>query len=212
MIANHKLKFLTSLCTLLFLSACTSLITPDVEKELPKLDGGDYKIDPAHSRVIFKIGHLGLSQYVGRFNSFDARLTFDPKQPEKTQLQATVDTVSIDVADDDFEESLSGSSWLDSEDFPQAYFQSESIKLTGNDSEDRQQAEFCGALTLINVTKSLCFDVTFNGGAFNMLTASYTLGFKAQAHFNRSDFGMDSYIPAVSDEVELEIHAEFLKR
>ena len=44
-----------------------------------------------------------------------------------------------------------------------------------------------------------------------MLSASYTLGFEARAQFKRSDFGMDAYIPAVSDEVELEIHAEFVK-
>ena len=193
------------------LSACTSLITPTVEKEIPKLDGGDYKIDPDHSRVIFKVGHLGLSQYVGRFNQFDARLTFNPDKPEETVLQATVDTISIDVADDDFEESLSGSTWLDSQDFPQAYFASDSIQLTGKNTDDKQQAKFCGVLTLINVTKPLCFDVTFNGGAFNMLSASYTLGFEARAQFKRSDFGMDAYIPAVSDEVELEIHAEFVK-
>ena len=194
------------------LSGCTSLITPTVETEIPKLDGGNYQIDPAHSRVIFKVGHIGLSKYVGRFNTFDARLEFDPEKPEQTKLEATVDTVSIDVADTDFSESLAGSTWLDSEDFPKAYFKSSSIKLKEKNPEGKQTALFCGNLTLISVTKPLCFDVTFNGGAFNVLSASYTLGFEAHASFNRSDFGMDSYIPAVSDGVELEIHAEFIKR
>lgn len=203
-----RILILITICTL---AACTSLITPTVEKDIPKLDGGNYKIDPAHSRVIFKVGHLGLSKYVGRFNEFDARLQFEPEQPQQTKLQATVNTVSIDVADADFSESLSGSTWLDSEQFAQAFFTSNSIKLTDKTSDGKQTALFCGELTLINVTKPLCFDVIFNGGAFNVLSASYTLGFEAHAVFLRSDFGMDAYIPAVSDEVELEIHAEFKK-
>lgn len=205
------MKLFLTVCAAFLLNACTALITPSVEKDVVKLDGGDYKIDPAHSRVIFKIGHLGLSQYVGRFNSFDARLTFDSKQPEKTQLQATVYTASIDVADDDFEASLTGSSWLSSQTIPNAFFQSESIRLMNKEPDGKQKAQFCGVLTLMKVSKPLCFDVTFNGGAFNILSASYTLGFKASALFKRSDFGLDAYIPAVSDEVELEIHAEFIK-
>lgn len=199
-------------CSVLLLSACTALITPKVETDIPELDGGNYKIDPAHSRVIFKIGHLGLSKYVGRFNQFDARLDFDPNQPAQTKLQATVETASIDVADESFSESLSGSTWLDSEDFPKAYFSSNSIQLTAKNALGQQTALFCGELILLGVTKPLCFDVTFNGGAFNMLTASYTLGFEAHAQFRRSEFGMDAYLPAVADEVELEIHAEFIKQ
>ena len=206
------MKSIVILISVLLLSACTALITPTVEKTVTKLDGGNYTIDPTHSRVIFKIGHLGLAKYVGRFNTFDARLTFDPEAPQQTQLQATVDTASIDVADADFSESLSGSTWLDSQVFPQAVFSSKSIELQDLTKDGRQQAQFCGELTLLNVTKPLCFLVIFNGGAFNVLSARYTLGFEAQAQFKRSDFGLDAYIPAVSDEVELEIHAEFLKR
>ncbi len=202
---------ITMLSLFMMAQGCTSLITPTVEKSVTELKAGNYKIDPEHSSVIFKVGHLGLSKYVGRFNQFNASLSFDPKIPEQTKLQATVNTGSIDVGDVDFEDSLQGSTWLESGQFPQAYFSSESIKLTHKNAAGQQQAKFCGQLTLLGVIKPLCFDVTFNGGAFNVLSASYTLGFAAHATFKRSDFGIDAYIPAVSDEVELEIHAEFLR-
>lgn len=36
----------------------------------------DYKIDPAHSSVVFKIGHLGVSTTVGQFNEFEGQFSY----------------------------------------------------------------------------------------------------------------------------------------
>ncbi|HKH24160.1 MAG TPA: YceI family protein, partial [Acidimicrobiales bacterium] len=36
---------------------------------------GDWKVDPAHSGVHFKIRHLGVSNVRGQFKSFDAGVT-----------------------------------------------------------------------------------------------------------------------------------------
>jgi polyisoprenoid-binding protein YceI len=52
---------------------------------------------------------------------------------------------------------------------------------------------------------------TFNGGADNLLTGKYTLGFTATGSFKRSDYGMDSFAGIIGDEVNLEIFAEFLR-
>ena len=57
--------------------------------------------------------------------------------------------------------------------------------------------------------KPVVLDIVFNGGANNMLTRRYTLGFAASGVFKRSDFGIDSFIGAVGDEIFLDINAEF---
>ena len=44
-------------------------------------------------------------------------------------------------------------------------------------------------------------DVTFNGGANNLLTGRYTLGFDATGTIKRSEFGITNLVPAVGDEV-----------
>ena len=54
--------------------------------------------------------------------------------------------------------------------------------------------------------------VTFNGGASNLISGRYTLGFAATGTIKRSEFGITNLIPAIGDEVELEIHAEFLRQ
>jgi polyisoprenoid-binding protein YceI len=49
---------------------------------------------------LFKEDHPGLSTYVGRFNNFDASLSFDPNNIKASQLEAAVDTRSLDLNDE----------------------------------------------------------------------------------------------------------------
>ena len=50
----------------------------------------DYVIDGAHSSVIFKVKHVGASDFFGRFNDVTGTLTYDEKNPEKAQVRAVV--------------------------------------------------------------------------------------------------------------------------
>jgi polyisoprenoid-binding protein YceI len=49
---------------------------------------------------LIKEDYLGSSTYVGHFNSFDASLSFDSNSIEASQLQATADTRSLDINDE----------------------------------------------------------------------------------------------------------------
>lgn len=187
-------------------TGCGSLLQPDVETEMTELRPGHYQVDPRHTTVLFKVGHLGLTKFVGRFNDFDATLDYDPENPSAAKLDAIIRTASVDVNDAGLEGSLRGGSWFDSETFPEARFET-----TAADLGKGNHARFRGDFTLLGVTAPITLDVVFNGGAFNMLTGRYTLGFSATGVIKRSTFGMDKYIPAVGDEVEIEVHAEFLK-
>ena len=53
--------------------------------------------------MLFKIRHLGLSTYVGRFNDFDATLEFDPNNMSAAKLSAVVDMSSVDINDQEIE-------------------------------------------------------------------------------------------------------------
>ena len=199
---------------LIGLSGCISWVTPAVTPQLTELQAGEYTLDPNHAALLFKIQHLGLSTYVGRFNQFDARLSFDPNNMPAAQLEATVQIDSLDINNQKLEKTLQNSSWFDSEQFPQAYFKSQKvtpIDVINTDPNINNQFEFHGLLTLHSVTKPVTFNATFHGGADNWMTGKYTLGFSAIGTIKRSDFGMSSYIPIVGDEIQLEIYAEFLK-
>lgn len=196
---------------LISLSGCISWVTPSVTPELTQLQPGEFTLDPNHAALIFKIAHLGLSTYVGRFNQFDAQLRFDPNNMQAASLEASVQISSIDVNNEKLETTLQNSTWFDSKKFPQALFKSQKVTPINSASSDNQFA-FEGLLTLHGVTKPVTFSATFHGGTDNWMTGKYTLGFSAVGTIKRSDFDMSSYIPIVGDEITLEIYAEFLKQ
>ncbi|ARD21487.1 YceI family protein [Shewanella japonica] len=195
-----------SIGAILMLSSCVSWVAPNVKSELVALQRGEYQLDKNHAALLFKIQHLGLSTYVGRFNQFDAELTFDPDNMAAASLTAVVDIQSVDINNPDLAETLQESTWFDSKTFPQAVFASHTVTPISE-----SQFNFTGNLTLKGVTQPVTFKATFHGGADNWMTGKYTVGFSAIGRIKRSDFNMSSYIPIVGDEIDLEIYAEFLK-
>ncbi len=201
---THRLIF--PLCAVLFLAGCGRLLQPDVQADATALRAGEYELDPRHAVLLWKVTHLGFSKYVGRFNDFDATLSYDPDNPSAAHVAVVVQTASIDVNYPEFEEDLRGASWFNVSAFPDASFESTAVALDANGN-----GTVTGDFTLLGVTKPVTFDVIFNGGARNPLTRKYTVGFEANGVIKRSDFGMTNLLPAVGDDIELEMHVEFLK-
>ena len=94
------------------LTGCSSILQPDVNTNVSELEPGQYRIDPRHSALIFKVEHLGLSTFLGRFNTIDATLDFSPDDMANTRLDAVVQTGSVDVNDEKLEKMLKGGSWF----------------------------------------------------------------------------------------------------
>lgn len=195
---------LTTVMMAVLVGGCAAVVRPNFTQVLAELRAGAYTLDQDHAYLIFRIEHLGLSTVVGRFNRLDASLDFDPDQLSQLMLDGIVETESIDLNNPDLEDRLLGSDWLDAAQFPQARFESTSV-------EPAEQGEFVltGDFTLRGITQPIALRATFKGGADNLLTGKYTLGFAATGQISRSDYGIDSLGALVADEVFIEIHAEF---
>lgn len=193
-------------CLAITLAGCTALVRPNFEAEVVNLREGQYELDPRHSFVHFKVPHLGLSTYVGRFNEFDATMDFDPDNISATRLEGTVTLASVDTGDEEVDELLREPAWFDVAQFPQAVFKTTAVTaLAGN------ALEINGELTIRGVTRALTLQGRFNGGADNLLTRRYTIGFSARGTFSRSDYGIDRFAGLVGNDVEIELFAEFLR-
>jgi polyisoprenoid-binding protein YceI len=201
---HHFIKIVLTIVIGVWLASCGTLIKPNVKTGIVQLEKGSYKLDQTHVAVLFKINHMGLSTFVGRFNKVDATLEFDPGNIAAAKLSAIIDVASLDANNSDLEETLRSSSWLDTGKYPQAFFKTSSVSVL-----DQNSAVFVGELTLHGITAPINLTVTFNGGANNILTGFYTLGFSARSTFNRSTFGVDYLIPAIGDQVSIEVFAEF---
>jgi polyisoprenoid-binding protein YceI len=183
------------------------LLTPDFNTDITELKGGAYTLDPDHATLLWKINHLGFSTFIGRFNDFDASLDFDPENIEAADLEVIINMAGVDINNPEFAEELRGSDWFDVENFPQAVFRTTSFVET----VDEDTFIFQGDLTLLGNTAPVNLEVNFHGGGRNFLTRSYTLGFSASADFQRSAYGLDRFTSfGVGDDIELEIHVEFM--
>ncbi len=192
---------------LLFLTACTHLVRPNFTQEISELRAGEYQLDTMHSYLLFRIDHLGLSKIIGRFNEIDASMDFDPKNPESLILNGVINASSIDVNNRDLESTLQEAAWFNTSQYPQLTFNSESVKTL-----ESGQLEIAGSFTMRGITRPLLLTTTFNGGADNLITRKYTIGFSASAKLNRSDFGMDAFSAFAGDEIDVELHGEFLRQ
>lgn len=188
----------------LSLSGCVAMVRPNFETKVVNLRPGNYALDPDHTFVLFRVDHLGLSQVIGRFNEVEATLQFDPDNLEAMRLDGRISTASIDIGNPSFESDLRGGGWLDSEAHPDATFVTESVSVDG---EDNLTIE--GEFTLRGIAQPLTLEAKFNGGADNILTGKYTLGFTAFGSVSRKAFGIDSFSALVGDTISIEIQAEF---
>lgn len=197
------------------LLSCT-LALPAAAQDLPAPVAGEYILDLGHSRLLFKVSHLGFSTYIAPFTDFSGTLQFDPENPTGMQVDITVKVASLtthypDPAYD-FDATLTGPDFLDAPQFPEAHFTSTAIALTGE-----KTADVTGDLTIHGVTRPVTLQASYNGGWGSMPldTAGARIGFSVKGSFLRSDFGVGFGVPApgttmgVSDEVTLEIETEF---
>ncbi len=164
-----------------------------------------YDIDHSHTHIQFSVDHAGFSDLIGAFESYRGYFTFDEKTPEASAVEITIDVSSIETSSKELDGKLLGKDFFDAKQFPNIHFTSAKITRTGDNTGTLE-----GDLTMHGITKPFTFDVTFNKGGEFM--GSYKVGFSATGKLKRSDFGLDKYVPTVSDEVTIHIETEGTRR
>lgn len=169
-----------------------------------EVKAGAYTLNSDHSKVTWSLSHLGFSTYIGQFQGVTGTLTIDPAKPEAAALQVSIDTNKVGTLTPALDTHLKSADFLDTAKFPTATFKSTKITRTGD-----RTADITGDLTLHGVTNPVVVHATFNQAGVNMVDKQYSLGFDGKAVIKRSEFGITAYVPAVGDEVTLQLAAEF---
>lgn len=179
-----------------------------------RVTAGSYAADAGHTMVVWEVDHFGFSKYSGIFGDVTGTLVIDPANPAASKVDVTIPVAKVTTAS----AGLSGHLLRAGKDGGKpdffgpapadAKFVSTSVVL----DDDGDEAKVTGNLTLNGVTKPVTLDVDFHGAGTNPYNKKATIGFEAEGKIRRSDFGIAYGIPAVSDEVELEIHAAFEKQ
>jgi hypothetical protein len=188
-----KLKLLSVSIAALFLASANSFAQ----------EANQYKIDPNHTSVTWSANHFGFSNPSGKFSDIDGSITFDEKNPKKSEVSVTIKIASLNTNLPKFDQHLKSKDFFDAEAFPTATFVSKKVTVTG-----KNQAKVAGDFTLKGITKPVVLNVKFNKLGANPLSQKQTVGFSATAKIKRSEFGVNYALPNIADEVKLVIEAE----
>ena len=168
----------------------------------------NYQIDikGMHAFVEFKINHLGVSWLKGRFNDFDGTFVYDEASPEKSSVQVTIKTASIDSNHGERDKHLRGSDFLDVKKFPEAKFVSTKVESTGKGT-----AKIHGDLTLHGVTKAITIDAVEIGGGKDPW-GGFRRGFEGKVTLTLADFGINYNLGPASKNVEMILNIEGVRK
>lgn len=178
----------------------------DAAADLSSVPGGRYELDPAHGYVLFSYSHLGFSNPSVGFNRFETVLDLDADNAAASKLDVEIDAASIDSRVDEFNEHLNSSDLFDTGTHPTITFGSTTVEPLGDD-----RFKVTGELTIKGITKPVVLDATINKAGRHPLKGIPAIGVTATGKLSRSEWGLDNYVPAVSDEVTLRIEVELLK-
>lgn len=165
-----------------------------------------YDFEPTHTQVHFSYKHMGFSTVQARFKSISGHVNLDAEDWTQSSVEASISMSGIDSGVPKLDEHLKGPDFFDVARFPSATFKSTRIEKSGE-----RQLLVHGDLTLHGVTRPVTLQVTVNNVGAHPMAKVPAAGFDAQVTVKRSDFGMDKYVPAVSDEVNIQITVEALQ-
>src|SRR5208282_863769 len=107
----------------------------------------EYGFDKAHTHVGFSVKHI-LSMVPGEFKDYDGTFSFDPKKPEASKINVTIQTASVSTDNEMRDHHLQSPDFFDAAKYPTLTFVSKSVEK----GEGENKYKVTGDLTIHNVT------------------------------------------------------------
>jgi polyisoprenoid-binding protein YceI len=164
-----------------------------------------WNLDKSHSSVKFSVEHLVISSVEGSFKAFTGAVSStSPTSFDGANINFSIDVNSVNTDDEKRDGHLKTADFFDAAKFSSITFKSKSMKLVSGNNY-----KLTGELTMHGVTKTVTFDVKFNGLAKDPW-GNQKAGFKLTGVINRKDFGVGETTPGamVSEEVTITTNIE----
>lgn len=168
-----------------------------------------FTIDPLHTFPNFTIDHLGFSTMHGRFGKTSGKLTVDEAK-HTGSVDIVIDASSVNTGFIKRDDHLRSPDFLNAAEFPEITYKSTKVTIKG-DVTGNATAMVDGNLTISGVTKPVSLDVTRMHCGINPMDPKkqqYRCGFDAHAKIKRSDFGVKFALPAIGDEMNIDLEVE----
>jgi polyisoprenoid-binding protein YceI len=159
-----------------------------------------YDIDKNHTYVTFSYDHFGFSKPVVTLDQVNGELQLDTADLSKSSVSVTLPLEGLHTHVPKLDEHLRSPDFFDAAKFPEIAFKSNKVEKVGNDG-----LKISGDLTLHGVTKPVVLNAKINKIGENPMMKSESAGFDADVTIKRSEWGVDKYVPNVSDEIKIHI-------
>ena len=172
----------------------------------PPAEAADtYKIDKGHTSVVFKVRHLNVANFYGRFNETEGKIVYGAANPSGSSIEFNIKSETIDTNSEKRNTSLKGPDYLNVKQFPTITFRSKSVKAKG------AALEVTGEKILLGVTRPMTVLITKVGEGGDPW-GGYRIGFETRFSFLRSDFGMKYNLKGLGDEIHTIVSIEAIKK
>jgi polyisoprenoid-binding protein YceI len=180
----------------------------DTAVQAKGLTPGVWAVDNSHSTVGFVARHVVVAKTRGKFTEYSGTVTIAENILE-SKVEASVQLASVHTGDDNRDTHLRSADFFDVENHPTMNFTSTSITQNGDDYE------LNGDLTIRGITKAVSFDLEFDGVAGDPWGGTRA-GFSAKTEVNRKDWGLEWNVALetggllVSDKIKIELDIELV--
>ena len=178
-----------------------------------------YKVDPDHSIVSFKIGHL-IGKVRGSFSDFTGEIQYDQKNLKKFKATGKIDIASIDTNNTKRDNHLKNPDFFDIENPKKPEFKHITFKAKNFTAETSKagihRGKLSGYISIHGVEKYITLDATINGDPVMDPFGNARISISAMGTLNRQDFELRWQHPAgelvVGDIIELELEIQGVRK
>ena len=190
----------------------TSEPTPPPASLLPAgvpADSRVYDLDQSHSSVLFRIKHLDVAWFYGRFNKVTGSFNLDKEALATSHIKIEVETKSLDTNSAGRDQDMKSQGWLAASQFPTLSFESTKVE-----NGTAGAFKITGDLKFRGKTRSVSFKAQHTGSGKVHDRFGYRTGYEAKFSIKRSDFGMSRMLKQkmLGDEIKLMISLEGIPR
>jgi polyisoprenoid-binding protein YceI len=165
-----------------------------------------YKLDPAHTSVVYRVKYSGVTFVYGRFNGPTGTFVFDESSPAKSSIDMQVDANNIDTAVAKRDNHLKSPDFFNAAEHPAVTFKSTSVKKIDSDTY-----QVTGDLMLLGKSRKLTVNAKDTGSGKDPW-GNFRRGFETSFTIKRSDYGMDFMLGGVSDDIGITVSVSGIRQ
>jgi len=170
----------------------------------------EWKIDPTHSNVGFKVKHMMFTNVKGNFNDFSGDFDLPEDGLQNAKLEFVAKTASVNTNNADRDNHLRSGDFFNAEQYPDLKFHATAVEGSGADYKVK------GNLEILGVSKPVTLNAEYSG-LMKDPWGNTKAGLNISGKINRKDWGLNwnSALETggvlVSEDVNLDIELQLVQ-